>query len=284
MQPMQRMAASKSRRRWRPQTVTRHDVGRMRPTSIRMVVVLPAPFGPRKPKTSPRRSSNETLSTMVRSPMTFVRFAATSATGTGSITFACVIVSGQKRGSWYLDRPMRRALYWFVPMTAAAIAAVLFAAGFVDYLRGDVGEPVTLAPRTTESTPPRGILSPLVLGDSLARGAGDSSGLGIGGRLLDELHHRRIHTRNVANIAINGARTADVLQQLESHNVQEVVAQANVIVLSIGGNDLWTDANWRAGVPRNPERVMTTVLDRVDRIVRTMRDLSPRARIFVIGL
>ncbi|HYU27047.1 MAG TPA: GDSL-type esterase/lipase family protein [Thermoanaerobaculia bacterium] len=179
---------------------------------------------------------------------------------------------------------MRRAFYWVLPVTAAAIAMVAFAAGFISYLRGDVGEPVTLAPRSTSSTPPRGILSPLVMGDSLARGAGDEAGLGISGRLLDELHNRRILTRNVANIAINGARTADVLQQLESHNVREVVAQANVIVLSIGGNDLWTDNNWRAGPPRDPERVMATVLDRVDKIVRTLRQLSPKSRIFVIGL
>jgi len=179
---------------------------------------------------------------------------------------------------------MRRALYWFVPVTAAAIAAIAFAAGFISYLRGDVGEPVTVAPKSISNTPPRGILSPLVLGDSLARGAGDESGLGIGGRLLDELHHRQILTRTVANIAINGARTFDVLQQLESHNVREVVAQANVIILSIGGNDLWTDNNWRAGIPRDPERVMTTVLDRVDKIVRELRELSPKARIFVIGL
>ncbi|HEY6138374.1 MAG TPA: GDSL-type esterase/lipase family protein [Thermoanaerobaculia bacterium] len=179
---------------------------------------------------------------------------------------------------------MRRVLYWFVPVTAAAIAVVTFAAGFISYLRGDLGEPVTAAPRAVSSTPPRGILSPLILGDSLGRGAGDESGRGIGGHLLDELHHRQILTRTVANIAINGARTGDVLQQLESHNVREVVAQANVIVLSIGGNDLWTDYNWRAGTPRDPERVMKTVLDRVDKIVRELRGLSPKARIFVIGL
>ena len=159
-----------------------------------------------------------------------------------------------------------------------------FAAGFVAYLRGDLGEPVSLAPRSVTSTPPRGILSPLILGDSLARGVGDEQGLGIGGRLLDELHHRQILTRPVANIAVNGARTGDVLQQLESHNVREVVAQANVIILSIGGNDLWTDYNWRAGTPRDPEGVMKTVLDRVDKIVRTLRTLSPKSRIFVIGL
>ncbi len=33
-----------------------------------MVVVLPAPFGPRKPVTVPGSSSNETSSTTVRSP------------------------------------------------------------------------------------------------------------------------------------------------------------------------------------------------------------------------
>src|SRR3954452_5434717 len=58
--------------------VTWPDVGLMRPTSIRIVVVLPAPFGPRKPKISPRCSSNETLSTIVLSPMTFVRLVAVS--------------------------------------------------------------------------------------------------------------------------------------------------------------------------------------------------------------
>ena len=178
---------------------------------------------------------------------------------------------------------MRRALYWFVPVTAAVIAVVAFGAGLIIYLRGDIGEAVTLTSRVT-SSPPRGILSPLVLGDSLARGVGDESGFGLSGRLLDELHHRQILTRNVANIAVNGARTGDVLQQLESHNVQEVVAQANVIVLSIGGNDLWTDYNWRAGTPRDPEGVMRTVAARVEQIVRTLRRLSPKARIFVIGL
>src|SRR5258708_23679389 len=52
--------------------VTWPEVGVIRPTSIRIVVVLPAPFGPRKPKISPRCSSNETESTIVLSPMIFV--------------------------------------------------------------------------------------------------------------------------------------------------------------------------------------------------------------------
>jgi hypothetical protein len=40
---------------------------------MRMVVVFPAPLGPRKPKTSPRRTSSERRSTAVKSPYFFVR-------------------------------------------------------------------------------------------------------------------------------------------------------------------------------------------------------------------
>ena len=39
----------------RPRTRAVPEVGSIRPISMRMVVVLPEPFGPRKPKTLPRR-------------------------------------------------------------------------------------------------------------------------------------------------------------------------------------------------------------------------------------
>src|SRR6476469_6683038 len=49
------------------------DVGRMRSSRVRIVVVLPAPLGPRKPKTSPAWTSRST-STMPRcSPYDLVR-------------------------------------------------------------------------------------------------------------------------------------------------------------------------------------------------------------------
>src|SRR3954447_13548141 len=47
-------------------------LGRTRPSSIRSVVVLPAPLGPRKPYTSPRRTVRSTASTAVRGPKVLV--------------------------------------------------------------------------------------------------------------------------------------------------------------------------------------------------------------------
>ena len=181
---------------------------------------------------------------------------------------------------------MRRFLFWYLPLIAALASAILFGAGFYSFLRGDTGTSVSLLPSTAQATEsaPRKQIVPIIVGDSLGRGTGDETGLGIGGRFVDELRKRKIDTKNIVNIAVNGARTRDLIQQLTSHNVQTLLAQSNVIIVSIGGNDLWGDNNFRQGAPPNPETVMHEVLERVEQSVRTIRGANPAARIFVIGL
>ena len=151
---------------------------------------------------------------------------------------------------------MRRFLVWYLPITAALVAAIFFGAGFYSFLSGDTGTSVSLTPgpRVTTSAP-RKQIAPIILGDSLARGTGDETGLGIGGRFVDELKKRQIDTKNIVNIAVNGARTRDLEQQLTSHNVQTLLSQSNVVIVSIGGNDLWGDNNWRNAQPRDPARI-----------------------------
>ncbi len=56
-----------------PRISTLPAVGVISPSIMRMVVVLPAPLGPRKPKISPRRTSTLRLSTASRSPYFFAR-------------------------------------------------------------------------------------------------------------------------------------------------------------------------------------------------------------------
>ncbi|HEY6311411.1 MAG TPA: hypothetical protein VIY52_11490 [Streptosporangiaceae bacterium] len=52
---------------------------------MRTVVVLPAPFGARKPNTSPRATLNDTSATAVRSPKTLVKWL-TSIAAVGAVT------------------------------------------------------------------------------------------------------------------------------------------------------------------------------------------------------
>jgi len=144
---------------------------------------------------------------------------------------------------------------------------------------------VTVVPSAAAPTAvPRSTIVPVVLGDSLARGTGDDTGLGIGGRLVEELRRRRVPVKNAVNLAVNGAKTRDLEQQLAGHSVRVLVGEANVIIVSIGGNDLWGENNFRSAPPRDPERVANDVLDHVVAGVRAIREANPNARVFVIGL
>jgi len=179
---------------------------------------------------------------------------------------------------------VRRLLYWYLPFLAALTAAGVFGYGLVSWVRGDTGTVVDVAPRTIEVAASRTKIVPLIIGDSLARGTGDETGLGIGGRLVDDLKKRNINVQKATNLAVDGARTPDLLKRLESHNVLEVAAQSNVIVISIGGNDLWGGTDWRNAPPRDPDAVMGTVLEHIATIVKELRGASPMSRIFIVGL
>src|SRR6185295_2690117 len=71
---MRRFASSGDSATSKPPTATLPSVGGMKPVIMRMVVDLPAPFGPRKPRTSPRSTLNEMPSTARLVPKAFTRF------------------------------------------------------------------------------------------------------------------------------------------------------------------------------------------------------------------
>src|SRR3954471_15311586 len=70
---MRRFACNGDSATSKPPTATLPSVGGMKPVIIRMVVDLPAPFGPRKPSTSPRLTVNEIPSTARFAPKDFTR-------------------------------------------------------------------------------------------------------------------------------------------------------------------------------------------------------------------
>src|SRR3954453_10399499 len=85
--PMLRRTSSRWRTMSYPATVAAPDVGSTSVHSILMVVDLPAPLGPRKPKTSPEATSKSTPSTATRSSYVFVRALRTTA----GFTFRTVV-------------------------------------------------------------------------------------------------------------------------------------------------------------------------------------------------
>jgi lysophospholipase L1-like esterase len=81
------------------------------------------------------------------------------------------------------------------------------------------------------------------LGDSLTRGVGDDQGLGYVGRFRNELTSTFNQDVVVANLAVSGAKTTDLLAQLQKEGVQYTVKQADMLLLTIGGNDLFPGAS-----------------------------------------
>jgi lysophospholipase L1-like esterase len=114
----------------------------------------------------------------------------------------------------------------------------------------------------------------IVLGDSVAHGAGDSTGGGIAGSLA------RLTGLPVSNYGINGARTTDVLRAMTKCPIEG----ARAIVVSIGGNDLYGDSLARIASALWPEQAMRRTVANVETIVRRIHTRNASVRIYLLGL
>lgn len=128
-----------------------------------------------------------------------------------------------------------------------------------------------------------GVDRAVVIGDSVAHGAGDERGVGIAGDLARQL---RLLGRNAAvhNFGVNGARTTGARRVLQDRRIRSTVAGADIVVLSIGGNDLYGDrlAQLLSGlVPALQQR---RILGRVEQVVDDVMRINPAAMVYVLGL
>lgn len=134
----------------------------------------------------------------------------------------------------------------------------------------------------SDAVPIRSSIDIVFLGDSLARGTGDESGEGLSGIVERELRQRGVAVGQSNTHAVEGARTGGLLTRMANPNMQQDIRESDVIVLSIGANDLFVDSRYRPNV--SPESLSNDVLQRLDIIIARVHELNPEARIFLIGL
>ncbi|MCL6593996.1 MAG: hypothetical protein K6T31_08480, partial [Alicyclobacillus sp.] len=185
-------------------------------------------------------------------------------------------------------------------MALAAAAAVLCVAGFVwgayIALGGQAyGVPLlrplpadTTAVRTaanhrqTAETAAQG-LQLLALGDSLAVGFGDTSGRGFVGDVVQQLRQNGTQVQ-VRNLAVNGLTSAGLLSQLQQPATQTAVQTADVILLSIGGNDLRSAATLPNLDPQRVARALDPFAQRLHEVFTQLQTLNPHAQVLLVGL
>lgn len=128
-----------------------------------------------------------------------------------------------------------------------------------------------------------GVLRIVILGDSVAHGAGDESGRGIAGDLTQSMSSLR-RCMAITNLSVNGSRTWNVLRVVAQQQTHDLLRAADAIVISIGGNDLYGDSTAQALAAIWPALMMNRTLDRIEAIVSGLHRENPAARVFLLGL
>jgi lysophospholipase L1-like esterase len=190
----------------------------------------------------------------------------------------------------------RRLVLWFLPAALGLATAAIFAAGFTAALQGRLGEPVdpsatpVPAPGAAEAkAAPDGAFRIVALGDSLTRGAGDAAGGGGYPERVAAALRKTGMTVSVDNLGVDGAETGDLLRKVNDPDARRRIAQAQLILLSISGNDLShsiptmsTAGADVAGDPTAP--ALRTASLHLQRILSAVREANGSAPIRLLGL
>ena len=130
------------------------------------------------------------------------------------------------------------------------------------------------------------------LGDSLTVGTGDSTGSGYVKRAVNELTQaldKPIHVVN--NLALGGLRADQLLERLDDKGFKNAIVQSDIVMLTIGGNDLFQFADnggsFVSGGDLSVDELEQQLGEgqaRLREVMAKLRSLNEHARIVYIGL
>ncbi|HDR7241086.1 SGNH/GDSL hydrolase family protein [Bacillus mobilis] len=165
----------------------------------------------------------------------------------------------------------------------------LFAYGFVsgvnDVLNPKASNLIKKTDVVAKEKKKTGALQIVSLGDSLTRGVGDKEGIGYIGRMKEDLQKDYKQKVALTNLAVSGAKMPDLLKQMESSGAQYSIKQADVIVLTIGGNDLFPGWESLGKIDLETYRPDTeTFQNEAKKIIEEIRKFNTDSPIFWLGL
>ncbi|MDD9267720.1 GDSL-type esterase/lipase family protein [Paenibacillus sp. GCM10023248] len=188
---------------------------------------------------------------------------------------------------------------WGTIGLTASITTIAFAVGF-GYAANQIWFPKasgtlqlnTEAPKKETMIESKAKLQIVALGDSLTAGTGDNTGKGYVGRVREKLEQetgKPVFVLN--NLAIPGYKSDQLLADLALKKTQDALAQADIVLLTIGGNDIFaggeglftgdnqTEFNPEAAVSR-----VTPALEKMDKILQAINQANPKATVLYVGL
>jgi lysophospholipase L1-like esterase len=188
-----------------------------------------------------------------------------------------------------------KRLLWFSLLILSLIGIIALSAGFHQALtvtgntaqaaRTEIASPEAAPLPAAPARKTRDSLSLVLLGDSLARGAGDEAGKGFAFYLPEELKQQMPKKVVVHNTGIDGLQTNGLMELLGSGKLATVLGDADLVLISIGGNDLRRIRRLKDAVKDEAfKEIFTPYLTGLRSIVTAVRKDAPNALIIFIGL
>lgn len=189
---------------------------------------------------------------------------------------------------------------WRFIGSAALVCLIVLLAGFGWALK-DQWYPSTGMAVPEASLPPEASggsleskpsLTVVALGDSLTVGTGDATGTGYVKRTADELAKAMDKpVRVLNNLAIGGLRADQLLQRLGDKGFVNAIRQADIVLLTIGGNDLFQFASDNGSMAQGSDidpallkQRLPEAEKRLQGVLAQIRRLNGNARIVYVGL
>ncbi|WP_139070165.1 SGNH/GDSL hydrolase family protein [Bacillus sp. FJAT-27225] len=185
---------------------------------------------------------------------------------------------------------MGKRTVWIWTIASALFFALWFgglAWAVADYYGGgnggrEMAKPEAEAPAAKQD---KDELKLVAMGDSLTRGSGDAAGRGYVGYLMDSLKERLDEDATLVNLGINGQRSAQLAEQVKQAEVQRQLSQADIVLITIGGNDLFRSGQGLVDFESNNSgNIQKDYLANASTILTQIRSVNNDATIFLIGL
>lgn len=126
----------------------------------------------------------------------------------------------------------------------------------------------------------------VAIGDSLTYGIGDGTNSGGYVGILDRTFNQEKEIVTFANLGMPGSQSTQLLRRIRDPEIQYVLKDADMILITIGANDIMQVAR---------ENITNLVIDdfmeerrhyevRLEGILDTMREINSKAKIFLLGI
>lgn len=140
------------------------------------------------------------------------------------------------------------------------------------------------SPKAASSPAEHGEKLLLGLGDSLTRGVGDQSGQGYFGIIQKEWQNH-FHHSHAINLSVQGQTSQNLRDQLKKTQIREFVKEADALVMTIGGNDLFQGSeDLEKTDPKAISQREKRFRENLTAILTDIQQLNPDCSVYLLSL